>query len=46
MLHLTGERVHGDKVKSSVTTAAAIDTLEHKKTAIGAADSPVQLWLL
>lgn len=46
MLHLTGERVNGDKVKSSVTTATAVDMLEHKKTAIGAADSPVQLWLL
>lgn len=46
MLHLTGERVNGDKVKSLVTTVAAVDTFEHRKTAIGAADSPVQLWLL
>lgn len=45
MLHLTGERVTGDKVKSSVTTVAGVDKLEHRKTAIGAAASPVQLRL-
>ena len=46
MLHLTGERVNGDKVKRLVTTVAAVDIFGHRKPAIGADDSAVQLWLL